>query len=464
MLAWAKKNIATEGKPATGLASRLTSEDRFVVLTTRVSPDRLAHWTERAIATKHGFLWAPGDLAKAHDAWTLAGHGATTSVEACGADRFAHLREEARRQFSSTVEWAERDVLAPRLRFFGGAAFHAELVDPLWTGFGDASFVLPRWLYGVKNGEAFLRFAFRREELAAPELLLAEIERVESDVSSDTANESAGSSSPPAADEDATWRPLVESALAAITSGAFHKLVVARRTSVTRSISVSRSLRRLRRENSESTTFAFVRGLSAFFGASPERLIFLEGNRFFTEALAGTIARELDDDAAKKALLASDKDRREHRVVVDGIAAALIPFSNAIEIAAAPAIRTLGRVHHLATPITGQVDRNTHVLDLVAALHPTPAVSGLPQRAASEWIRDHESFERGWYAAPVGWFDDRGDGTFAVAIRSALVSQNRAWVFAGAGIVNGSEPDAELRETQLKQKTILAALSEGVAP
>jgi isochorismate synthase len=454
MLAWAKKNLE---------ASQLTSEDRFRVLTARVSPDLLADWTERAIATKDGFLWAPGDLAKAHDGWTLAGYGATTRVEARGTDRFVHLREEARRQFLAMVERAEPGVIAPRLRFFGGAAFHAELVDPLWTGFGDASFVLPRWLYGVRNGEAFLRFAFRREELAAPELLLAEIDRLESGVSSDCAHASSGSSRPPTADEDPSWRPLVESALSAINSGAFHKLVVARRSSVTRSISVSRSLRRLRRENSESTTFAFVRGASAFFGASPERLIFLDGNRFLTEALAGTIARSSDDSTAKKTLLASDKDRREHRVVVDGIAAALAPFSNGLDIASAPAIRTLGRVHHLATPITGQVDRTTHVLDLVAALHPTPAVSGLPQRAASEWIRDHESFERGWYAAPVGWFDDRGDGTFAVAIRSALVVENRAWVFAGAGIVNGSEPDAEFRETQLKQKTILAALSEGHA-
>ncbi|MEO8876994.1 MAG: chorismate-binding protein, partial [Polyangiaceae bacterium] len=119
---------------------------------------------------------------------------------------------------------------------------------------------------------------------------------------------------------------------------------------------------------------------------------------------------------------------------------------------------TLGRVHHLATSIVGRLDRPAHVLSLVAALHPTPAVSGLPKQAAADWIRDHESFERGWYAAPVGWFDDQGNGTFAVAIRSALVKNDEAWVFAGAGIVDGSEPDAEFRETQLKQKTILAAL------
>lgn len=450
MLAWAKKNLE---------ALQLAPEDFFVVLTARASADLLGRWIARAASTKHGFLWAPGDLAKSRDGWTVAGSGATSILEASGADRFNHLREDARRQFSTIAERIESGTVAPRLRFFGGGSFHPELRDALWTDFGDASFVLPRWLYGVKNGDAFVRFAFRREELASPETLLAEITRVEAGDDSEIAKSSSGSSTPPDQDEDATWRPLVESALAAIRDHAFHKLVVARRSSVARSISVAASLARLRRENSESTTFAFVRGASTFLGASPERLIFLEGNRFSTEALAGTIARSADDDAQKKALLASQKDRHEHQVVVDGIKAALAPFSKGIDVAAAPTVRTLGRVHHLATPIVGQVDQATHVLSLVAALHPTPAVSGLPQRAASSWLRDHENFERGWYAAPVGWFDDQGDGTFAVAIRSALVDENRAWVFAGAGIVEGSEPDAEFRETQLKQKTILAALS-----
>lgn len=446
MLEWAKKNLDHEG------------DERFVVLTARAPVNLLESWIARTTVTKSGFLWAPGTLAKAHDGWTIAANGVAASLEARGADRFASLRDEARKIFQTTVELAEPGVVAPRLRFFGGAAFHAELTDPLWTDFGDASFVLPRWLYGVEDGEAFLRFTFPREELASRENLLAEIARVELSEGTSVSNVSSSSTTSPPTQAETTWRPLVENALAAIRSGAFHKLVVARRSSAERPLSLSQSLHRLRRENSESTTFAVVRGDSAFFGASPERLIFLEKNHFLTEALAGTIARSSDDSAAKKSLLASDKDRREHRVVVDGIVAALAPFSKGIEVAAAPAIRTLGRVHHLATPITGHVDRTTHVLDLVAALHPTPAVSGLPQRSASQWIRDHESFERGWYAAPVGWFDDQGDGTFGVAIRSALVAENRAWVFAGAGIVNGSEPDAELRETQLKQKTILAVL------
>lgn len=458
MLSWAKKNFDARSHEARSEGR----SDFFVVLTARANADLFERWALRATSTKHGFLWAPGDLAKSRDGWTLAGTGATATVEASGGDRWDHLREDARRQFSATTEWSEPSAVAPRLRFFGGGAFHSELRDALWSDFGSASFVLPRWLYGVKNDDAFLRFAFRREELVTPETLLAEIARAESFADIEIANAASGSSTPPTPDDDATWRPLVENALAAIRDRAFHKLVVARRSSVSRSISVAASLQRLRRENPESTTFAFVREANTFFGASPERLIFLEGNRFSTEALAGTIARSSDDSKAKNALLASDKDRHEHQVVVDGITAALATFSTGIDAPAQPSVRTLGRVHHLATPITGQVDQATHVLSLVAALHPTPAVSGLPQRAASRWLRDHESFERGWYAGPVGWFDDRGDGTFAVAIRSALVSENRAWVFAGAGIVEGSEPDAEFRETQLKQKTILAALSEAL--
>jgi menaquinone-specific isochorismate synthase len=453
MLAWAKKSLGE---------INLSSAGFVVVLTARAEPNLLERWIDLATCTKHGFLWAPGDLAKSRDGWTLAGRGATTTVEASGTDRWARLREVARHAFSTTTERVEPGAVAPRLRFFGGGSFHAELTDSSWDGFGDASFVLPRWLYGVKDDDAFLRFAFSRAELASPEALLAEIERLESPAESNIPNVSSGSSTPPLYDEDATWRPLVEDALAAIHDRAFQKLVVARRSSVSKSISIAASLARLRRENTESTTFAFVRDGSTFLGASPERLIFLEGNRLSTEALAGTIARTGDDDdeAQKKALLASQKDRHEHQVVVDGITAALAPFSKGIDVAAQPSVRTLGRVHHLATPIVAHVDQTTHVLALVAALHPTPAVSGLPQRAASSWLRDHEKFERGWYAAPVGWFDDRGDGTFAVAIRSALVDENRAWIFAGAGIVEGSEPDKEFRETQLKQKTILAALSE----
>jgi len=454
MLAWAKTLFE---------APSFNAEKSFVVLTARVSPALLDRWVARASVMNHGFLWAPGDLARSRDAWTLAGHGATLELTAKGSTRWDHVREEARRAFDRVDQVAHAGTIAPPLRFFGGASFHPSSKlepDAVWAGFGEASFVLPRWLYGVHDGDAFLQFAFRREELASRGHLLAEIALAENAEPPDVESAASVHAFPPDTSY-AVWQTLVDRALEAIHRGAFQKVVVARRSVVAQSISVPASLERLRAQNAESTVFSFTRGGLTFLGASPERLIFLEGNRLATEALAGTIARSEDDEPAKHALLASNKDRREHQIVVDGISAALTPFSSDLDVPSSPKVRTLARVHHLATPIVGHVDRATHVLSLVGALHPTPAVSGLPKLAASEWIAEHEAFERGWYASPAGWFDEKGDGTFAVAIRSALVKSDGALIFAGVGIVDGSEPDAEYRETQLKQKTILSALGSG---
>jgi menaquinone-specific isochorismate synthase len=123
-----------------------------------------------------------------------------------------------------------------------------------------------------------------------------------------------------------------------------------------------------------------------------------------------------------------------------------------------PIVRSLRNVHHLWTPIVGDLARPAHVLDLVELLHPTPAVCGWPRDAAMAWIASREAVSRGWYAGAVGWFDQVGDGSFAVAIRSGLFEGREAWIYAGAGLVEGSEPEAELAETRVKQTPILAAL------
>ena len=121
-------------------------------------------------------------------------------------------------------------------------------------------------------------------------------------------------------------------------------------------------------------------------------------------------------------------------------------------------MRTLRQILHLHTPITGELAADAHVLDLVAALHPTPAVGGTPTADAVAWIAAHEPTPRGWYASPVGWFDAAGDGEFAVAIRSGLLAGTTATLFAGAGIVAASDPAAELAETELKLRALSDAL------
>ncbi len=205
-----------------------------------------------------------------------------------------------------------------------------------------------------------------------------------------------------------------------------------------------------------------VRDGRCFLGASPEILVRVLGRRFRTVALAGTARRDADpqiDAMLGRALLASSKDLHEQALVVEAIENAVLPLCTVLNTVKNPTLRKLPGAQHLQTPISGMLRAGAGVFELLQALHPTPAVGGSPALAAAAWLREHESLERGWYAAPVGWLDAAGNGAFAVAIRSALVTPQRAWAFAGAGIVEASDPSAEWEETELKLQTVAASLA-----
>jgi menaquinone-specific isochorismate synthase len=198
------------------------------------------------------------------------------------------------------------------------------------------------------------------------------------------------------------------------------------------------------------------------FGATPERLVSRRGHTIETEALAGSIGRgdtPSDDEALAEELAASSKDRLEHSLVVEALRDQLENLASSVTIGPR-SVRRLASVQHLQTTIRASLSRDRHILSLVEALHPTPAVGGLPPATAREMIRRAESFSRGWYAAPVGWFDARGNGEFAVAIRSAVAANTRATLFAGAGVVADSAPENEWEELQLKYRPVLDALTK----
>jgi menaquinone-specific isochorismate synthase len=155
--------------------------------------------------------------------------------------------------------------------------------------------------------------------------------------------------------------------------------------------------------------------------------------------------------------MGSEKNVHEHDLVAETIRDQLAPFAASVAMGERQ-VRRLATVQHLWTPITAELDRNYHVLDLVEALHPTPAVGGLPPADALQTIRETEPFDRGWYAAPVGWIDAAGYGSFAVALRSAVASGRTVTLFAGVGIVADSDPDREWDEVQLKYRPILDEL------
>lgn len=216
-------------------------------------------------------------------------------------------------------------------------------------------------------------------------------------------------------------------------------------------------LRRLGGDRAASTRFAFCRPDTVFLGVTPEKLVSRSGRQVVTEALAGSI--ESGGEQAAE-LLDSGKDRLEQQLVVDSIVRRLEPLCASLEVAERPTVRELRDVFHLHTPIQGTLADDYHVLELAETLHPTPAVGGVPTSRAVDWIRERETHERGWYAAPIGWFDAAGDGELLVALRSCVLTRDRAYLYAGAGIVADSDPERELGETELKQRALLDALGD----
>jgi len=291
-------------------------------------------------------------------------------------------------------------------------------------------------------------------------------------------------------DHDA-WGRLVAGAIARIDDGALGKVVLARQVDVTanRPFVTSDVLSRLLALYPTCIVFR----VDGFLGASPELLIERRGTHVASHPLAGTIGRSGDlatDEALIAGLLASPKERREHAYVIDGLRRTLGPLCESLDVPGKPTVLELRNVSHLATRLTGVLSAvpagpvsspadprpgrawpepsagkpahpGLHVpsaLQLVAEVHPTPAVGGTPTDEAVAYIGEVEGFDRGRYAGPVGWMDARGDGSWGIGLRSAHVDGDHATMYAGVGIVAGSRPGTELEETQLKLQALLAAL------
>lgn len=395
------------------------------------------------------------------DGPAIAGLGEATRLTLGGASRFEQLEEQAESLWHGLQAIAHTGCEGTRPRLYGGMAFApgAAAEDP-WQDFGDGVFVLPRWTYRRREHMAEMSLAVHGHEIVRPEQRRQWLERWRQTWELLTVGTVEPSAMPQVVRIERPSRERfgaqVEAIRTVIADGRFAKIVAARRSRVllAEPLDVHGVLCRLRRARSV-TRFAFRRGGGTFLGATPERLLSRRGPVLTTEALAGSIASG-GEHAAQ--LLSSGKDLQEHQFVVDEIVRCLAPLCSHFDVASEPRIRELRDVLHLHTPITGRLEQPRHVLDLVARLHPTPAVGGVPTADALRWISEHEPQPRGWYAAPVGWFDTAGDGDFAVALRSCMVRQQEAFLFAGAGIVQDSDPALEYTETELKKQALLTVL------
>ena len=259
-----------------------------------------------------------------------------------------------------------------------------------------------------------------------------------------------------------TYKKAVLAARDAVRTGAITKAVIAREIRVTSSIpiDVHAVLLRLRATFARSYRYS----INGFIGASPELLVEIKGDRIRSHPLAGTTPRtgdpKTDDELARK-LIASMKDQVEHRVVIDAIHEMLLPWCSYLDWEPEPSVLQVANVQHLGTLIEGHLSAvRPSVMEIVRTLSPTPALGGHPRDAALTLIAEVEELDRGPYGGAVGWVDGLGNGTWAVAIRCAELSDDRltARLIAGGGIVAASDPDAELAETQAKFQAMLSAI------
>lgn len=348
---------------------------------------------------------------------------------------------DAGRSFRSFVSECDLDgdVDAPGAGPVALASFSFDTRSP------ESVVTVPRCVVGTRDGQWWLTTVddARLPEPAARDDGAGGVDRARY----------AGSSVP-----DVMWLDAVAEAVTRIERGEVEKVVLARDYAVWSRTPFVPS--RLLGHLADRFPACHVFRLAGLIGASPELLVRRREERLESVVLAGSAPVFDDPDAdaaAGAALLDSDKDRREHRLAVDSVRRSLEPIARHLDVAATPELLRLDNVHHLATPVQATV-ADVDVVELVHRLHPTAAVGGTPTAAALALIDELEGMDRGRYAGPVGWFDGRGDGDFAIALRCAELSGARARLFAGAGIVAGSLPEDELEETRIKLGAMMGAL------
>ncbi|MBI5975959.1 isochorismate synthase [Staphylococcus canis] len=345
------------------------------------------------------------------------------------------------------------------LRICGGFQFSAKRMGDEWRRFGMNHFVLPEILISQIGGETFLTYTVPKSEFSIDDLnhyinqfntlqpyhlsenTVPPIKRIE-DIYQDE------------------WKALVDETIQQLKHD--EKVVLSRRRMVQfeQAINISNILNRALQNEKNSYLFVLESGEDTFVSQTPEQLFRVENGNLYTKAVAGTIRRTHDkekDEAHLKAFLNDEKNRVEHQIVVESILEDIQPFVANAEYDHTPKILKNDHLYHLFTEIGGPLSQPSYI-ELIDQLHPTPALGGYPKDKAMAYIEAHEFGARGLYGAPVGTIDIYDDSEFIVAIRSMLMNQKQALLFAGAGIVKDSNAQEELEETALKFSPMMDAL------
>lgn len=460
--------VATDAVRAALSKGAARKQRTLVSVTTEVDVvDPCAAVFASRLASDRWFCWEQPDRE-----FALAGLGVAHEAASRGETRFADVATECLRTGRDAVLDEPRGLPAGAGPvWLGGFAFAAEGGgSPTWSSLAPGSLVLPELSLCRSRGRSYMTVnavlqpgGDVEERLAALGARLAALRPSASLPMLDphpTAHARIRSARPPGDFEAA-----VTAATRRIGTGAISKVVLAREVIVEAAAAHNPAALFGAMREQFPACFCFCCGTpeAAFIGASPELLVRRSGAGVSTVALAGSTRRSSDpavDDHLGEQLLRSDKDRREQRIVSERIVRALRPHAVWVEAAPEPEIVKVANIQHLATPVIAQLADPRSAIELAGMLHPTPAVGGEPWSGAAAAIAELEGMDRGWYAGPVGWMDATEDGEFCVALRSALLRDREAHLFAGVGVVAGSDPAAELAETEVKLQALLPLLAE----
>ena len=386
----------------------------------------------------------------------LIGLGLAEILEAEGDNRFIRLQDKYAALQSQWTRVTQGTIRSQPRAFLGYGFDPLKSPHPMWKSYPASQLYIPGLLIEWRDGRCVLTFSCRTDKGRDPDLVIshwlglalgigksAVVPGLASQPSHFMQNEPG----------EADWLDYVERAKQHISRGRLDKVVLSRRISVRadQPVSLAKLFPVLQDRYANCTLVAMNFGGASLVAATPERLFRVRSGKVAVDALAGTVA-------AGDATPHLEMQRYEHAPVVRAITHALAPLCGEVEFKSRPRRMLLGNLQHLWTPVKGRLRNKVSLFQLLDALHPTPAVGGVPAAKACRWISQQENW-RGWYTGGFGWIGDNREGDLAVLLRCALIKGKDAELFAGAGITSVSNPTAELNETRLKFEAMLGALT-----
>lgn len=363
---------------------------------------------------------------------------------------------------------SEVEILGTGLVAFGGMTF-----DPLkkgtklWRNFPDHLLTVPKFLFTKVRDSYYFSINHYMEPGTDVDSIVAEVEQLNTTIKQHSTEKKTRLHRLIKKNEveSEQWLEAVEKGIQSIQDSHMKKVVLARelRLHFDQRVHIGHALEKLINSQPESYIFAYEQGEDCFMGASPERLLYIEGEHFLSTCLAGTIPRHKEkatDEKMAQSLYNDPKNREEHDHVVQMIRENIQDLCKDIVIPNRPEVLTLPNLHHLYTPVQARLKDQVSAFHFIESLHPTPALGGVPTNKALSFIRKEELLDRGWYGAPIGWIDRAGNSEFAVAIRSGLIQGDEASLFSGCGIMRDSDPDVEYEETNVKFLPMLTVLED----